>query len=426
MKVEVITIGDELLIGQTIDTNSAWMAKKLNAIGLKINRINSIADTEAAIINTLEEVEKRSSIILITGGLGPTKDDITKSTLCKFFKTKLLRNQFVLERIEKYFLERGREILESNRSQADLPENCTILTNDLGTASGMWFERNGVIFVSMPGVPYEMKGLMEKQVLPRLKSRFNLPYMYHKTIMTEGIGESFLAKKVEKWESQLHPQGIDIAYLPSPGIVKVRLSVEGKDEPTILKGKVDRQLIAFKKLAGEYVFGEDDIRPEEAIAVELNKLGKTIVTAESCTGGNIARLLTSVAGSSAYFLGSVITYTNQLKSKLLQVKEEDLKKYGAVSKSVVTQMAEGAREHLDSDYALATSGIAGPDGGSEEKPVGTVWIALASKKGTIAKKFNFEKSRERNITRASLAALSLLRRVLNGSIKIDEETKSLV
>lgn len=426
MEVEIITIGDELLIGQTIDTNSAWMAKQLNAIGLKISRINSIADTEEAILDALIEVEKRSSIILMTGGLGPTKDDITKFTLCKYFNTKLVRNQEVLERIEKYFTDRGREMLDSNRAQADLPESCQILRNDLGTASGMWFEKNGVIYVSMPGVPYEMKGLMEKEVIPRLQTKVKKPKLYHRTIMTEGIGESFLVEIIKDWEAQLEDDQIHVAYLPSPGIVKVRLSAEGEEAYEILKSKVDHRIDELYQIVPQYIFGENDISVEEAIGNELRLKNKTIGTAESCTGGNIAHLLTSISGSSDYFLGSIVSYSNELKASLLNVSLKDIETYGAVSETVVTQMAVGARLSLGTDYALATSGIAGPNGGTDDKPVGTVWIAIAGKEGFFAKKFLFEKDRGRNIKRASLAALSMLRRTLNGQLRLEPLIKSSV
>lgn len=426
MEVEIITIGDELLIGQTIDTNSAWMAKKLNAIGFKISRINSIADTEEAILAALQEVEKRSSIILMTGGLGPTKDDITKFTLCKYFNTKLVRNQEVLERIEKYFTDRGRQMLESNRAQADLPESCQILRNDLGTASGMWFERNGVIYVSMPGVPYEMKGLMENQVIPRLQTKVEKLKLYHRTIMTEGIGESFLVEIIKDWEAQLEYDEIHVAYLPSPGIVKVRLSAEGEQAYEILKSKVDRRIDELYQLVPQYIFGENDISVEEAIGNELRKKNITIGTAESCTGGNIAHLLTSVSGSSDYFLGSIVSYSNELKVNLLNVSLKDIETYGAVSETVVIQMAVGARLSLGTDYALATSGVAGPNGGTDDKPVGTVWIAIAGKEGVFAKKFLFEKDRGRNIKRASLAALSMLRRTLNGQLRLESFARSSV
>jgi len=426
MEVELLTIGDEILIGQTVDTNSAWMAKSLNAIGLKVGRINSIADTGSAIKSALKEIEKRSSIILMTGGLGPTKDDITKKTLCEYFDTTLVRNQEVLQKIERFFAQRGREMLESNRAQADLPESCEVLPNFLGTASGMWFEKNNSIFVSMPGVPYEMKGLMEKEVIPRLQKRFQLPRLYHKTIMTEGIAESFLSEKIRDWEAALGFDSIHIAYLPSPGVVKIRLSAEGVGSYDAFKQKVDKHVERLKKLIPEYIFGEDDILMQEAIAELLKKENKTLSLAESCTGGNLAQLITSVAGSSDYFMGSVVSYSNRSKADLLGVSFSDINNYGAVSKAVVMQMALGARRKFETDYALATSGVAGPDGGSKEKPVGTVWIAVAGKEGVFAKRFLLEKDRGRNIKRASLAALSMLRRALKGQLNFTPLVRSSV
>lgn len=426
MKAELITIGDEILIGQTIDTNSAWMAKNLRQVGINIDRITSISDTHEAIILALREAQGRSEVILLTGGLGPTKDDITKSTLCNYFKTRLIRNEEVLFKIEQFFSERGRVMLESNRMQADLPEACTILPNNMGTACGMWFEKEGNIFVSMPGVPYEMKGLMKEQVIPRLKERFKLPELYHKTIMTEGIGESFLAEKVKHWEEELEGDQIKIAYLPSPGIVKVRLSIEGNEDLHIYKEKLIKRAEEFKKIVPEYVFGEDDITVPEAIGIQLRNIKQTVSTAESCTGGHIAHLLTSIAGSSDYFKGSIVSYSNEVKTKLLGVEEDILKNYGAVSRQVVEQMAMGVRKRMDTDYALATSGVAGPSGGSDEKPVGTVWIAIATDQGVYSKKFLFEKDRSRNIRRASLAALSILRRTMNKQLALSAAAKNLV
>jgi len=417
MEAELITIGDEILIGQTIDTNSAWMAKRFYELGINISRITSIKDEEEDIITALNESSKRSKLVLMTGGLGPTKDDITKKVLCNFFETELVRNIEVQEKIEKYFQSRGREILETNLQQADLPKKCTVLHNDLGTASGMWFEKHGVVFVSMPGVPYEMKGLMSNEVLPRVKQHFILSKLYHKTIMTEGLGESFLAELVKDWEASLEIQAIKIAYLPSPGMVRVRLSAAGLDYHE-LKNKVDKKANEFIKLVPQYVFGEDDIAMEKAIGDLLLQQNKTVATAESCTGGNIAKLLTAVPGSSAYFLGSIVSYSNAAKSNLLGVDESSIASFGAVSESVVKQMATGARERLKADFAIATSGVAGPDGGTEEKPVGTVWIAVAGEERVFAKKFQFEQDRGRNILRATLAGISMLRRLLEGNLEL--------
>lgn len=410
MNAALITIGDEILIGQTIDTNSAWMGKKLNALGIRVNQITSIKDEREAILESLSDAEASSAdFIFITGGLGPTKDDITKHVLCDYFNTSLVRNQKVLEKIELFFKERGREMLETNRQQADLPEACTVLMNEMGTASGMWFEKNDTIFVSMPGVPYEMKGLMKNEVLPRIQSTFDLPSIFHKTIMTEGIGESFLVEMVKDWENSLEKEGIKIAYLPSPGIVRVRLSTQGNKSEDI-QTKVLVKAEELKKLVPQYVFGEDDISVQEAIGELLKANRFTVATAESCTGGMIAELLTSVSGSSAYFRGGVVAYSNDIKRNFLDVLESDLEHFGAVSEAVVEQMAKGIQKKMNSDFGIATSGVAGPSGGSDEKPVGTVWIALASKDKVISKKFTFENNRSRNIRRSALAAISMLRR----------------
>lgn len=410
MEAEIITIGDEILIGQTIDTNSAWMGKVLNAIGIKINQITSIQDEKASILQALKKAEQSAAkLVLMTGGLGPTKDDITKHVLCDYFNTSLVRNEEVLHRIQSYFKERNREILESNNQQADLPEACTILLNDVGTASGMWFEKGSTIFVSMPGVPYEMKHLMQERVIPKVQQRFQLPALFHKTIMTEGIGESFLVEMIKEWEDSLQEEGIKVAYLPSPGIVRVRLTAEGAPM-NVLQEKVLRKTEELKSLVPQFIFGEDDISMEEAVGLLLKERGKTIATAESCTGGYIAHLLTSISGSSAYFKGSIVSYANEVKEEVLDVPEKDLIQHGAVSQTVVEQMARGARSKMGTNYAIATSGVAGPDGGSDEKPVGTVWIAFASERAVVSKKFLFEKNRERNIRRAALAALSMLRK----------------
>lgn len=413
MQAEIITIGDEILIGQTIDTNSAWMGKHLNEIGIKVAQITSIQDERDAIILALEKAEKSDSqLVLMTGGLGPTKDDITKHVLCDYFGTRLVRNQLVLERIQAFFKARGREMLEVNNQQADLPESCTVLLNDMGTASGMWFERNDTIFVSMPGVPYEMKHLMTERVLPQIREQFQLPAIYHRTIMTEGIGESFLAEIIKDWEDSLVQEDVKIAYLPSPGMVRVRLTAEGQDLSHI-KEKVDHKAEELKNLVPSYIFGENDVAMEDAIGQELKKRKQSVATAESCTGGYIGHLFTSISGSSAYYKGSVIAYDNEVKQHVLDVTTESLERYGAVSQSVVEQMAANVRSKLNTDYGIATSGVAGPDGGSEEKPVGTVWIALATSDKVISKKYIFEKNRARNIRRASLAAISMLRRNLN-------------
>jgi len=412
MQAELITIGDEILIGQTIDTNSAWMGEELNSLGIQVSQITSIKDERDAIKNALFAAEQSAAnLVFITGGLGPTKDDITKHVLCEYFNTILVRNSEVLERIQTFFKDRGREMLESNNQQADVPEACTVLLNDMGTASGMWFERNGTVFVSMPGVPYEMKHLMQDRVLPKIQELFTLPAVFHKTIMTTGVGESFLVEIIKDWETSLITEDIKIAYLPSPGIVRIRLTGQG-DNLAPLQKKVLRKAKELYSLIPQHIFGEDDISMEEALGNLLKEKGKTIATAESCTGGYIAHLLTNRPGSSTFYLGGFVSYDNQVKIEVLQVDKDSIEEEGAVSETVVKQMANGARNLLKTDLAIATSGVAGPDGGTDEKPVGTVWIAIASSNGVIAKKFLFEKNRDRNIRRTALAAMSMVREVI--------------
>jgi nicotinamide-nucleotide amidase len=408
MHCEIVTIGDEILIGQTVDTNSAWMAKQLNSIGVFVEQITSIADTREAILTTLEEVGQRADLVLMTGGLGPTRDDITKTTLCAYFDTHLVMHHGIRERIEQWFERRGVPVLEVNRKQAELPASCVVLENLRGTAQGMWFEKDGTVYVSMPGVPYEMQGIVENHLLAKIKDRFILPHIEHCTIMTTGIGESLLADRVKTWEDGLDSKGIHIAYLPSPGVVKVRLTASGHDREAI-RTAVRKEKEHFERLAAEYIFGYDDLPLEKAIGDLLKEKGRTLAVAESCTGGRIASSLTAFAGSSSFFWGGVVAYENQVKIDVLGVPPHAIETHGAVSEPVVLAMAEGARKRLKTDYALATSGVAGPSGGSTEKPVGTVWIALSGPNGTSATKHNFGADRERNIIRAMRTALNLLR-----------------
>ena len=411
LNAEIITIGDELLIGQTIDTNSAWMAAELNAMGINLYQINSIADDRAHILRTLKECGERSKIVLITGGLGPTKDDITKSTLCEFFDTELELNEAVLHGIEDYFEKIGRRMLDSNRMQAMLPKDSITLINRRGTASGMWFERGETVYVSMPGVPYEMMSLMTEEVLPRLQEKFNTPAIFHKTIMTQGIGESFLAERVKEWENSLEHRNLKIAYLPSPGIVKVRISAYG-DRLEEIKPRVLEAAAELHALVPEFIFGEDDDKLELIIGRLLKEKNASLSVAESCTGGRISEMITSISGSSAYFMGAAVTYSNASKVHMLGVKSESLNAYGAVSKAVVEEMAIGAQKCFETDYAIATSGVAGPGGGTPEKPVGLVWIALATPNGVISERCMFGNNRERNIQRAANHSLDMLRKEL--------------
>ncbi|HPT02894.1 MAG TPA: competence/damage-inducible protein A [Bacteroidales bacterium] len=409
MTAEIITIGDELLIGQVVDTNSAWMAEKLNEFGILVRQITSISDDREHILNTLREASQRAEVILITGGLGPTKDDITKTTLCEYFGSTMVFSETAYEDVRHLFRSRGLPVTGLNRGQAMVPECCTVIPNHNGTAPGMWFEKNSVIYVSMPGVPFEMKALMTGEILPRLESKSENAIM-HRTLLTEGIGESFLADRIESWENQL-PSHIKLAYLPQPGIVRLRLSARGTDKKK-LGDELQKAVDGLLPLAGEFIFGEGDDTLEEVVGKLLREKGCTLATAESCTGGYIAHLITSIAGSSDYFKGSVVAYANEIKEKLLGVKPGTLAQHGAVSSETVKEMAEGARERFTVDYAIATSGVAGPSGGTPEKPVGTTWIAVASPLGTVTRKFILGEHRGRNIQRAAISALSMLRKIM--------------
>ena len=410
VEAEIITIGDEILIGQTVDTNSAWMGKQLNDAGVDVDRVVSIRDTKEAIIEALQNVKPTTQLVLMTGGLGPTKDDITKYTLQAYFGGDLVFNQDAYNNVERIFKMFNKEVIEINRLQAMVPSTCTMLLNEMGTAPGMLFERNGVFYVSMPGVPYEMKHLVRKHVLPLIKEKLNTGVVLHRTILTQGVGESFLAEMIKDWQDNLHEE-ISLAYLPSAGMVKLRLTVKGSDE-VFLKGLIEDAAATLLPKIEKYVYGTEDDTLEAVLGNLLKKNNTTLATAESCTGGNIARLLTSVSGSSAYFIGSVVAYHNNVKQNMLDVSEGDLKNHGAVSEPVVLQMAKGAIEKFGTDYAIATSGIAGPDGGTEEKPVGTIWIAVAGPNKVFARKFSFGNNRLRNIQKTSFMALNLLREEL--------------
>ena len=409
MKCEVISIGDELLIGQTINTNASWIGEQLNILGFTISHCLVISDMKNDIINALDQAYKRSDVILITGGLGPTNDDITKHTLTEYFNTTLKLNIEIEKNIIDYFTNRNLPILQSNRDQALIPKSCQVLPNSRGSASGMWFEKKGVVFISLPGVPYEMKGIMNDHVFSKLlvlKGNENI--IISKTIRTHGMGESFLAEVIKSWEKKLANENIKLAYLPSPGIVKLRLSIIGKDRKSS-EEKLNSYILKLKKLIPEQIYGYDTDTMEGVVSILLKEKKHTLSTAESCTGGNISKMITSISGSSSFFNGSVVTYTNKSKSQLLDVNEQVIKKHGAVSKQVVEQMAQNVRLKFDSDYGISTSGIAGPNGGTTEKPVGTVWIAIASEEKVISKKLNLGYNRERNIHVSSLSVLNLLR-----------------
>ena len=410
MNAEIITIGDELLIGQVVDTNSAWMAEQLNLIGIRVVQITSISDQRKHILNTLKEASSRADIILISGGLGPTRDDITKTTLCEYFNTKLVFNQDAYENIVRLFGSRGFVITPLNCAQAEVPESCTPLLNVNGTAPGMWFEKDGIIYVSMPGVPFEMKSLMSNHVLPRL-SKLSPKSIVHRTILTQGVGESFLAAKIEAWETAL-PEYIKLAYLPQPGIVRLRLTASGPDR-TQLEKEINERVSELYGLIPEYIFGEGDETLEMVVSNLLKAHGFSLATAESCTGGYIAHLITCIPGSSAFFKGSVVAYANEIKEHLLGVSPDTLTRYGAVSQETVFEMAAGIIKHFKVDCAIAVSGIAGPDGGTPDKQVGTTWISVLTPKGAETKMFTFGEHRGRNIRRAALAALDMLRKQLN-------------
>jgi nicotinamide-nucleotide amidase len=409
MFAEIISIGDQLLLGQTINTNAAWMGEQLHLSGFKLKQVTTISDEREHILSALKDAESRADLILITGGLGPTKDDITKETLCEYFGTRLVMNEQVLQGITAFFSGRGLPMLDVNIKQAELPESAEILENTRGTAMGMWFNKGEKVFVSMPGVPHEMKGMMHEHVLPRVQALFQNEGSYYQVILTVGMGESFIAEKIAVWESRIREEGLGLAYLPSPGIVKLRVS-----GPKSLSNKVDDECLELENLLGDLVFGRNESSLSESVGKLLRQQNKTVSVAESCTGGFVGHLITSVPGSSDYFKGGVISYSNQLKSELLKVSGADLEHFGAVSEIVVKQMADGVRKTCGTDFGIATSGIAGPDGGTTEKPVGTVWIAISSAKETTAFKFIFGKSRERNIAIAANYALNLLRKRIIG------------
>lgn len=414
MLAEIITIGDEILIGQIVDTNSAWMAKQLNLIGVAVKQITSVSDDEQHILEALELAEKRADLILITGGLGPTKDDITKKTLAKYFNMGFRNDPAALEMVRQIFEKYKRPLLDINIQQADVPDGCEVIVNKHGTAPCMWFEQNNTIFVSMPGVPYEMMYLMDDEILPRITKRFKLPFIVHKTILTANIGESFLAKEIEEIEDNL-PTHIKLAYLPKLGQVRLRLSAKGHNEAELNK-EVENYARQIISKVNKFVVTDEDIPMEKAILDLMKSKGLTLSTAESCTGGYIAHLITQHSGSSSVYWGGAVAYAYELKESILGVKESTLNTFGAVSEETVTEMAEGAIKHFKTDYALAVSGIAGPDGGTEEKPVGTVWIAVSSKHKTVAKVFNFSNKRIQNIERSAASALAMLLNLLKETV----------
>jgi len=410
IRAEIITIGDEILFGQITDTNTQWIGAELTGIGIRPVRKTSVGDKKEDIISAFTEASQRVDVIIVTGGLGPTKDDITKHTFCEYFGSELKMNQDALALVTEFFAKRGRAMTELNIQQAALPDNCTYIPNLWGTAPGMWFEKEGVVYVSLPGVPYEMKSLMQFEILPRLQARFVLNIIQHKIVKTIGIGESFLAEKIAAWEDAL-PDHIKLAYLPHFGQVRLRLTGTGSDRE-LLDLQLREQVDLLVPQIAEHVYGYDTDELESVIGALLLKRGATVGTAESCTGGFLAHRLTSLPGSSAYFEGSVVSYSNFLKMKLLGVQEITLNTCGAVSEETVREMAEGARRALNTTYAIATTGIAGPDGGTPEKPVGTVWIACATPTETVTQLLKLSNARNINIELTSTYALNLLRKTI--------------
>jgi nicotinamide-nucleotide amidase len=407
IKAEIIAIGDELLYGQIVDTNSHWISQELDLIGVKVVRKTTVGDNREDILAAFAEADSRADVVLITGGLGPTQDDLTKPLLAEYFGCGIVEVPEAVEAVTAFFKQRGREITPLNILQGHLPSCCTYVPNGVGTAPGMWFEKNGTYWMSMPGVPHEMKKLMTDFVLPKLPSLFELPVIYHKVIKTVGIGESWLADLIQPWENAL-PKHIRLAYLPSLGQVRLRLTAFGMDRP-ILEREVDAQIQLVLPSIEDYVYGYDEETLESAIGKLLKNSGKTLALAESCTGGYISHLVTSIPGSSAYFNGSVVPYHNQFKENVLGVKDETLAGHGAVSEETVLEMAAGVRRMFGSDFGLSSSGVAGPDGGTDEKPVGTVWIACAGEGFAVAKKLQLSHDRMLNIQVTGVAVLNLLR-----------------
>lgn len=417
MRAAIITIGDEILIGQTIDTNSGYIAKALDKIGIQTIEMKSVSDTREHILEALREYQDRAEVVLMTGGLGPTKDDITKKTLCEYFDDHLVRDPAVLEHvtqlIERFF---KRPITELNRDQALVPSKATVLHNAYGTAPGMWLQKNNTVFISMPGVPYEMKGLMELEVIPKLSQTFERPYIIHKNIMTYGVGESLLAERIADWENNL-PDTIKLAYLPSPGRVKLRLTTRGPVQKE-LEDAIEHQIRALEPIIADCLVGYDE---DETIEVAVGKLLKrynlTMSAAESCTGGKIASLITSVSGSSAYFSGSVVTYATATKIQLLHISPKIIEEHTVVSEEVAKAMADAVRQLFQTDYAVATTGNAGPSKGDADAEVGSVCIAVSGPEGTVSEAFQFGQPREKVISRAAHKALEMLRQEILKNVR---------
>lgn len=407
---EIISIGDELLYGQIQDTNSRWISEELDKIGIRVIRRTTVGDDKTTLLEAFGAASKKADIILMTGGLGPTKDDLTKQTLASFFDSELVLVPQALEDLSGLFARRGRELTLTNREQAYLPKNCTYIPNAVGTAAGMWFVEKGNTWMSMPGVPHEMRYLMEHEVIPRLMKSYTLPVIYHKLVRTVGIGESWLSDIIGDWENQL-PDHIRLAYLPSLGEVKLRLTGFGTDQDKIML-EVDEQINRLLPLISTYVYGFNNDSLASVIGHHLKQRGQTLAIAESCSGGFISHQITSIAGSSTYFNGSMVPYHNKFKSGLLGINSATLENHGAVSEATVTEMAQQVRLKFDADFGLASSGIAGPGGGSETKPVGLVWIGCCNGNDCITKKLQLTQDRSVNIQLTAVAALNLLREMI--------------
>lgn len=407
---QIITIGDEILIGQIIDTNSAWLAAELTKLGFTISQMRSIADNAHDISMSIENALKYDQLVIITGGLGPTKDDITKLTLCSLFNTELEFNETAYADVESFLQQRGAKMNALNKNQALFPKSALLLRNKQGTAPGIWFEQKKHIIISLPGVPWEMKGIFNQEIKQKLIQHFDLPEIYYQTAMITGLGESQLALLIEDWENNL-PENISLAYLPSPGMIRLRLGINGNNRAVLMQ-ILQNQIDKLHKIIPENIISDTEVTLQEITGKLLLINNKTLSIAESCTGGTIAQLITSIPGSSQYFKGSVVAYANDIKTALLDVPAELIERYGAVSKEVAESMAIGVKSRLNTHYSISTTGIAGPDGGTEDKPVGTVWIAISAPDGTFSKKFTFGKERDINIQRSAMAALNMLREII--------------
>ncbi len=415
VKAKIISIGDELLIGQVINTNAAWLGNILTNNGIEVISTLTIGDGEKDIVGALDACSD-VEIIVMTGGLGPTADDITKPTLCKYFGTELEFCQDAYDNVMSIFKLRGYQMTERNRGQAYIPKSCTYIPNRYGTAPCMWFEKDKSVYISMPGVPFEMKNVFEQEILPKLLEHFKVTPYISKVVMTTGVGESFLADAIKDWEEAL-PEFLSLAYLPQYGMVRLRLDGRHPDR-AYLQQTIDNEIDKLSKIIGQYIFGYDEKPIAEAVLEKLKAVGKTLASAESCTGGTIAKMITAIPGSSDVFKGTVVSYATSVKEEVLGVNHADVEKYTVVSQQVAEQMATGVRTLLKTDYAVATTGVAGPGGATEENPVGTVWIAVAGPNGVVSKRCNFGKDRGNNIERASITALEMVRQyVISTEIK---------